>query len=71
MSEAAFEYTPDDGDFYCPGCGQRFDTPGTCQGTAEGPHEPIAVEKVAGDAKAKAKTKKDEAEAEAEAEAKA
>lgn len=40
------EYQASDGDYYCPGCGQRYDTAGVCAGTDEGPHEPIQVEKV-------------------------
>lgn len=36
----------DERKFYCPGCGQRYDAAGDCVGSAEGPHEPIAVEKV-------------------------
>ena len=35
-----------EGKFYCPGCGQRYKVPGICEGTQEGPHEPINVEPV-------------------------
>lgn len=41
------EAEAEDGEFYCPGCGTRYDTPGVCEGTLEAKHEPIDVEKVA------------------------
>lgn len=41
-----FEYEASDGDYACPGCGARFDTPGICTGSDEAPHEPIPVEAV-------------------------
>jgi hypothetical protein len=45
------------GAYYCPGCGIRYDRPGSCTGKAEAGHEPIAVEKVKG-----ASTKADDAD---------
>jgi hypothetical protein len=46
---AVVEYEAGDGEFYCEGCGTRYDTPGTCEGPVGGnPHEPIAVVKVDG-----------------------
>lgn len=50
---APVEHTAAEGSHYCPGCGQRYDTPGTCTGTAESGHEPITVEKVKTTGKAK------------------
>jgi hypothetical protein len=41
------EYEKADGDWYCPGCGTRYDTAGICEGTGESKHEPLDVEKVA------------------------
>ena len=49
------EWAAKDGDYYCPGCGSRYDTAGTCEGTPEAGHPAIAVEKVKA-AKADAKT---------------
>lgn len=40
------EYESKDGDYYCPGCGTRYDTPGICEGSHEGAHAAIAVDKV-------------------------
>lgn len=47
MSDLAPEPAP--AEFYCPGCGARYQTPGVCTGSVEGPHEPIAVTAVDGD----------------------
>lgn len=44
----AREWQGGEGDFYCPGCGSRFDTAGVCTGPDGSGHEPTAVEKVAG-----------------------
>lgn len=53
------EHTADEGAYYCPGCGQRYDTAGVCTGPEGGAgHEAIAVEKVSG-SKGKSKSKDD------------
>lgn len=38
-----------DGDYYCPGCGRRYDTPGVCTGWPEAGHPEILVERVEGE----------------------
>lgn len=40
------EWEAEDGDYACPGCGARYDTPGICTGAGEAGHEPLAVEAV-------------------------
>ncbi len=40
------EHEAKDGDYACPGCGARYDTPGICTGEGESPHEPLTVEQV-------------------------
>lgn len=41
------EHEASDGDYACPGCGARYDTPGVCEGpSSESRHEPISVEAV-------------------------
>lgn len=51
------EYEAGDGDYACPGCGKRYDTPGICEGSSESPHEPLQVEAVADGDSAKEPTK--------------
>lgn len=46
------EHEAEDGDYYCPGCGARYDTPGVCTGATESPHEATQVEAVKAAAKA-------------------
>lgn len=53
------EWKASDGDYYCPGCGARYDTAGTCSGTDASPHEELAVEKVKGESKSKSSSSKD------------
>lgn len=43
---STIEHEAADGRYACPGCGQRYDTPGVCEGSSEGPHEPITVDDV-------------------------
>jgi hypothetical protein len=42
------EYDAGDGDYACPECGKRYDTPGLCSGHDEAGHAPVAVEAVGG-----------------------
>jgi len=53
------EHELEDGDYACPGCGARYDTPGICTGQGESPHEPMTVTAVAKATK-KEKEKKDD-----------
>lgn len=45
---SVIEYDASDGDYACPECGRRFDTPGLCTGHDEAGHAAVAVEKVKG-----------------------
>lgn len=56
MSEGVYEVNEEgeqtsDLPYYCPACGLRYGSPGTCTGSAEGGHEATPVEKVKGDTK--------------------
>lgn len=42
------EYDAGDGDYACPECGKRYDTPGLCTGHDEAGHPAVAVEAVKG-----------------------
>lgn len=59
------EYEASDGDYACPGCGARYDTPGICEGSSEAGHEPTPVKSVKESVKELAKSAKADAAADA------
>ncbi len=54
---SVIEYEAGDGDYACPACGLRYDTPGICTGHDEAGHSAVAVEAVKGSGSSKAELK--------------
>ncbi len=64
---SVIEYDASDGDYACPECGRRYDTPGLCEGHEEAGHAAaaVAVVKVKSSSSSKSKSKSKSAEKDA------